>query len=64
MINQESVLLVIDKPLTRILPELHEDNDDHMIRNNRKISSSNKFALNPRQNISKAEILMENFNLK
>lgn len=64
MINKESVLLVIDKPLTRILPELHEDNEDHMLHNNTKKSSSNKFALNPRQNISKAELLVENFNLK
>lgn len=64
MINKESVLLVIDKPLTRVLPELHEDNDDNMLHNNRKITSSNKFALNSRQTISKADILVENFNFK
>ena len=25
------MLLVIDKPMTRILPELHEDNDDFIM---------------------------------
>jgi hypothetical protein len=28
LLRTEHLLLVIDKPLTRILPELHEDNDD------------------------------------
>lgn len=28
LLKTEHLLLVIDKPLTRILPELHEDNDD------------------------------------
>lgn len=30
LLKTEHMLLVIDKPLTRILPELHEDNDDMM----------------------------------
>lgn len=30
LLKTEHLLLVIDKPLTRILPELHEDNDDMM----------------------------------
>lgn len=63
MMNKEQFLLVIDKPLTRILPELHEDNDEHILCN-RKLSSSNNFSLKTRQNISKAELLVENFNLK
>ena len=31
LINTEHMLLVIDKPLTRILPELHEDTDDFIM---------------------------------
>lgn len=31
LLKTEHMLLVIDKPLTRILPELHEDNDDMMV---------------------------------
>ena len=28
LLKTENMLLVVDKPLTRVLPELHEDNDD------------------------------------
>jgi hypothetical protein len=31
LLKTEHMLLVIDKPLTRILPELHEDNDDFIL---------------------------------
>jgi hypothetical protein len=31
LLNTEHIMLVIDKPLTRILPELHEDTDDFII---------------------------------
>jgi hypothetical protein len=31
LLNTEHMLLVIDKPLTRILPELHEDTDDFIV---------------------------------
>jgi hypothetical protein len=28
LLKNERILIVVDKPLSRILPELHEDNDD------------------------------------
>lgn len=31
LLNTDHIMLVIDKPLTRILPELHEDTDDFII---------------------------------
>ena len=31
LLKTEHLLLVIDKPMTRILPELHEDNDDFIV---------------------------------
>jgi hypothetical protein len=31
LLKTEHMLLVIDKPMTRILPELHEDNDEFII---------------------------------
>jgi hypothetical protein len=31
LLNTEHIMLVIDKPLTRILPELHEDTDDFIV---------------------------------
>ena len=64
MMNNEEFLLVIDKPLTRILPELHEDNDDHIISNKKLSSLSNNYSLKTRNNMTKAELLAENFNLK
>jgi hypothetical protein len=39
LFKNERLFLVVDKPLTRILPELHEDNDDFIINN--KIIPSN-----------------------
>jgi hypothetical protein len=39
LLGNERLYLIIDKPLTRILPELHEHNDDYII--NSKIIPSN-----------------------
>ena len=39
LLQNERLFLVVDKPLTRILPELHEDNDDFII-NHKMIPSS------------------------
>jgi hypothetical protein len=63
LLKTEHMLLVIDKPLTRILPELHEDNDDFIINN--KIIPSNSYQIknkiNKKQN--KVVILNEKFGL-
>jgi hypothetical protein len=45
MLKTEHMLLVIDKPLTRILPELHEDNED-MILNIYGGTKSNSSSVN------------------
>ena len=34
LLKNERLILVVDKPLTRILPELHEDNNEYMINKN------------------------------
>lgn len=59
LLTYDRLLFVIDKPLTRILPELHKDNDDFLLNkntsyNNLKIKKSNT-------NISKKDIMSENF---
>ena len=41
LLRNDRLFLVVDKPLTRILPELHEDNDDFIINN--KIIPSNTY---------------------
>jgi len=43
LLRSERLFLIVDKPLTRILPEFHEDNDDFIINN--KIIPSNNYQL-------------------
>ena len=62
MLKNERLLLIVDKPLTRILPELHEDNDDFLL-NQQSIPSSTKFTLRKTKATTKKEILTENFNM-
>jgi hypothetical protein len=64
LLKNERLLLVVDKPLTRQLPELHQDNDDFIINNN-SIPSASKYKL--RRNVTKQtknSILNENFGIK
>ncbi len=63
LLKNERLLLVVDKPLTRILPELHEDNDDFLL-NQQSIPSSSQFTLRRTKQPTKKEILTENFNMK
>lgn len=64
LLKNERLLLVIDKPLTRTLPELHEDNDEFIL-NNKSIPSANKFKLKrTHQKQSKCDVLSETFNIK
>jgi len=64
LLKNERLFLIVDKPLTRILPELHEDNDDFIINN--KIIPSNNFQIKKKiqkKNQSKNNILNEKFGL-
>ena len=62
MLKNERLLLIVDKPLTRSLPELHEDNDDFII-NNKGGTGKYKLRRSTKPK-SKSEILMNNFNMK
>lgn len=63
LLRNERLFLVVDKPLTRILPELHEENDDFIINN--KIIPSNNYQLKRKlqKKQSKNNILSERFGL-
>lgn len=64
LLKNERLLLIVDKPLTRQLPELHQDNDDFIINNN-SIPSASKYKLrrgNGKQ--TKNSIVSENFGTK
>ena len=43
LLRSDRLFLIVDKPLTRVLPELHEDNDDFIINN--KIIPSNTYQI-------------------
>jgi len=63
LLKNERLFLVVDKPLTRILPELHEDNDDFIINN--KIIPSNTYQIKRKllNKQTKNNILSEKFGL-
>ena len=53
--NSQHLLLVIDKPMTRILPELYDDNDNFVLNvyNNNNESNSNSMYKVKRQSDKK-----------
>jgi hypothetical protein len=53
LLRNERLFIIVDKPLTRILPELHEDNDDFIL--NTKIIPSN-YQLKKKQSLKDLEI--------
>jgi hypothetical protein len=60
LLRNERLFLVVDKPLTRVMPELHEDNDDFIINN--KIIPTNNIKLRKFQKKqTKTNILNERF---
>ena len=64
LLRNERLFLIVDKPLTRILPELHEDNDDFILNN--KIIPSNNYHVKTklqRKKQNKTSILNEKFGI-
>jgi hypothetical protein len=64
LVRNERLFLIVDKPLTRILPELHDDNDDFIL-NNKIIPSNNNYQLKSRmqrKKPTKSSILNEKFS--
>jgi hypothetical protein len=66
LLRSDRLFLIVDKPLTRILPEFHEDNDDFII-NNKIIPSNNyqvKKRLQKKAPQTKSNILNEKFGIQ
>jgi hypothetical protein len=61
LLQSDRLFLIVDKPLTRILPELHEDNDAFIINN--KIIPSNTYQLKKHNKQNKNSIVNEKFGL-
>ena len=71
LLRKDRVLLVVDKPLTRVLPELHEDNNEYFINSNfyqpptEQSSNESNFRLKRTSNKhDKVKIISDNFGLK
>ena len=62
LLRKDRLFLIVDKPLTKILPELHEDNDDFILNN--KIIPSNNYQIkkNVQKNMQK-NIINEQFGI-
>ena len=64
LFRNERLFFVVEKPLTRVLPELHEDNNDFIITN--KIIPSNKYQIKKKtqkKGQTKNTIVNEKFGL-
>lgn len=53
-------LLIVEKPLTKILPELHEDNEDFIL-NNKLIASNNLNIKKKNKKVNKNDIISDKF---
>ena len=64
LLKNERLLLVIDKPLIRQIPEIHEENNNNDINNYyyNEVSKINSFIQDKKYSMN--EIMNENFNLK
>jgi hypothetical protein len=62
LFKSERLLIVVDKPLSRILPELHEYNDDIMVQEN--LQNAGKFKIKRKTKQNKTDILNETFNIQ
>ena len=64
LLSNERLYFIVDKPLTKILPELHEDNEDFILNN--KIIPSSTYNLKKKLNkkhLNKTSIVNEKFGL-
>tara|TARA_Y100000389_G_scaffold123276_1_gene120589 strand:- start:1110 stop:2069 length:960 start_codon:yes stop_codon:yes gene_type:complete len=65
LLKNERLLLVVDKPLVRSMPELHDDSDDYLLNTNGIPSGIHKYIPQKQtKSISKNDIVNENFNIK
>lgn len=58
LFRKEKYYFMVDKPLTRVMPEIYEDNDTHII-HNKFVNAHNKFKSKVQ---SKSAILQETFH--
>lgn len=62
LLGNNNSFLIVDKPLTRIMPELHDYNDDYLLNSNKTIKQS--FKIKNVQKSTKLEIVNSKFGSK
>ena len=64
LLKSERLLLIVDKPLIRSMPELHDDSDDYLLNNKGIPAPINKYTpLRDNKIITKNDIVNQNFNI-
>ena len=61
LLENDRLLLVINKPLTRILPEIHEDTENFLVNSGTEIATG-RFRLRKTNKPTKSQILHNKFN--
>jgi len=56
LFNNEQLLIVVEKPLSHVLPELYEDNSDFIV-NKKTIPTNSSYSLKRKSNVKKTNIL-------
>lgn len=56
-LNNDRLLIVVDKPLTKVFPELYEDNNEY------EIAVNNKFAFQPKAIVNKNDVIKDVFSM-
>ena len=62
LFNNDQLLIVVDKPLTHVFPELYEDNADFIL-NNRTIPTNNTFKLKRKSSSKKTTSILDNLGI-
>ena len=60
LLSDDRLFMIVDKPLTKIMPELHQATDDHII-NHKIIPNNQGLKRNVKKTVTKSDILAENF---
>lgn len=65
LLKNDRLFMVVDKPLTKVLPELHEENNDFIMNNKQSTTSNSTYQIKRKTNKpnSKNNILNENFGI-
>jgi len=62
LLKSQRLVLILDKPLVRSMPELHDDSDDYLLNNKGIPAAINKYIpLREDKNFTKNEIVTQNF---